>query len=315
MLTLLLACGSEPADSASTADTSTEPVPGWSGTLWSTAIYDDQVRRTSLEDGEQEVVETCASPIGVVAHPASGTVLTSCHQASQVDIIDMTSATVTASVAVGGLPYWIDRVGDHVLVANSGDGTFSLIDPEAGSVVRTLEVPGSPIAFDVRDDDTLLVADYLGDRISAVDVDDGEVLWQSDPVALPVWVLHHGGSIYVAESRDDTVAVLDETGALVDRFEVGATPTAILIVTRGGTESLLVLFHTGDALGLYDPSDHTPLAELALPGSPIGATLVAEGLAVALASSDELALVDLEELRIEHRLPAGDGPRGLAWLP
>ncbi len=318
MLTLLMSCvlTQTPGDDtdAPTDSGGTDPRL-WTGAIWSTAIYDNQVRRTSLETGEQTLVDTCESPIGVVFHPASETVLTSCHQASQVDLIDAATATVSASLTVGGLPYWIDHVGDEVAVANSGDGTFSMIDPGGAAVVRTLEVPGSPIAFDVRDDDTLLVADYLGEVITAVSAVDGEVIWQSDPVALPVWVLDEGDHVYVAESRENSVAVLGAEGQLEDRFSVGSTPTAILSVPWGDTQALAVLYHTGDAIGLYDLDDHALLTELELTGSPIGATRTDDGLVVSLASSDELALVDLVELRIAQTLPAGDGPRGLSWQP
>src|SRR5205823_336523 len=81
----------------------------------------------------------------------------------------------------------VDARSGHAFVANSGDGTVSVLDARTGSVVRTVAVDLHPsaLAVDARSGHVFVANEYDG-SISMVDARSGRVL-RTMAVDLKAW--------------------------------------------------------------------------------------------------------------------------------
>ena len=123
------------------------------------------------------------------------------------------------TITVGELPSGMarDALTGDLYVANSGDGTVSVIDPEAFLVVDTIDVGGTPrnVAAD-PDGGMVYVTDFAGDRVIMIDTDTNAVVDTIDvgDGAEGVTVDSLNGDVIVTNFLDDSLSVISgATGA------------------------------------------------------------------------------------------------------
>jgi len=291
----------------------------YGGVVWTTAVYENALVETQVLDGSQRRIDVGISPIGLLHDQVTNQLFSTTHGSAELWVVDRSTGDTDAVIPVGGLPYWLAMSSEReVFVANSGDGTISVIDPDNLVEKRRMTVAGSPIAFELDEQKRgLYFVDYLGDRVVFASWDDGSTLWQSSEVKLPIWVTPETNSnrLFVAESRENNVVILDRSdGSLIDRFAAGETPTGLFVFPR--SRRLAVLNHTSDVIEIFDTETLAPIRSLIVGDNPVGGIIGGDGrtLLVSLSGANKLGFLDVEKMEMRLTLDVGDGPRGIVWL-
>ena len=146
-------------------------------------------------------------------------------------------------VKVGGYPEGFDVIPDSaggpktVWVANAVEGTVSVVDFAAGSVVKTLDLEvktANRLRF-TPDFQRALISVQKGPEVSVVDVGTGQVVKRVavGTGAAGVLVAPDGGRAYVSCSPDNWVRVVDlKTMEVVGKIEPGMEPDGLAWAVR-----------------------------------------------------------------------------------
>lgn len=189
------------------------------------------------------------------------------------------------SVAVGDMPSGLaqDPVTGNVYVANSGDGTVSVVDPEAQTVIDTINVGGTP------------------EQVAA------------DPSA---------GIVYVTNFTDDAFDVIDtSTNTVVNTISVGNGADGIAVNPLTG--DIYVTNFIDDTLSVVPNPAVTALpsvsaiSTVAVGNGPIDVDYnpLTNRIFVVNANDDTLSVVDATALEVTATLPTGITPDGVAVNP
>jgi YVTN family beta-propeller protein len=143
------------------------------------------------------------------------------------------------SYSVGAGPHGMRVTADGRLaaVANTDEGTVSLLRPEADRRARTVEVGGSPVQVAVTDDGgTVFVSVAATREVVRVDVASAEVTGRVGVSAAPaqIWVTSEGTVLSAdqgtAEEPGSTVSIVDgETMRVTGAVEVGSGPHGLSV--------------------------------------------------------------------------------------
>ncbi|MBJ7599256.1 bifunctional YncE family protein/alkaline phosphatase family protein [Candidatus Nephthysia bennettiae] len=179
-------------------------------------------------------------PTGLSVSPDGSRLAVANNLAGSVDLVDLRSRRVVASVPAGGYPYaaLFSRDGARVYVSNWGDATVSVIDVASASVIATIDVGQHPNAMLWLSAERLAVADANSDAVSLVDTRSNHEVARvsmrpyanapsgSSPQGLEASA--DGTRLYVADAGSDEISVVQlpaaasDTGARV----LGRIPTA-----------------------------------------------------------------------------------------
>jgi YVTN family beta-propeller protein len=159
-------------------------------------------------------------PDSVAVNETSNRVYVGTSGTDRVLVIDGTTSTVVASVAVGNRPQDIavNPLTNLVYVANEGSNTISVIDGPSNSVVSTINLPDHPQHVAVNPNtDILYVSDWLNTSIWVIDgktnalkstIAVGEGLGSAGPSG-GLAVNPTANRLYWADTRIGGVAVID----------------------------------------------------------------------------------------------------------
>jgi YVTN family beta-propeller protein len=216
-----------------------------------------------------------------------------------------------------------DESGKLLYVANSGDGTISVIDTERLEVTETLAPGGSvrtlrlhPLGaslYVVQPQQArllkLLQREPAQPRLT---IPTGSMPWD---LAIPV----EGGFGFVTLRGADAVAVIRfAEERVLFTMPVGRAPGKIEF-DRQSVPSRALVVNEGDAsLSVLDLLTFEPRATVALGGQPRGVAVRTQSLAyVANAATGVLQAVKLDtfELDAEGHIDVGGGPHGLLFRP
>ena len=126
-------------------------------------------------------------------------------------------------------------------VANSGNGTVSVIDTSTNSVAGAIPVGGEPVDIAITPSGRYAwVVDGAGGSVSVIDTTTRAVVQGPIGVGLAprgIAITPNGGRVYVTNSGDDTVTVLDASAfaPVGEPIPVGDEPDGVAISPDGGT--------------------------------------------------------------------------------
>jgi DNA-binding beta-propeller fold protein YncE len=181
--------------------------------------------------------------------------------------------------------------GVRAWTANIGSGSVTLVDLARGDTVRTRATGRGPEAIDVSPD--------------------GREVWAADRQLDRITVLDAGTL--------DSVASLP-TGRFPNRLKF--TPDGRLVLVSNAAAGTLGIYDararrllTTVALGDGPPTAPTPMNPSGRSATPLGIQLAPDGRRawVALNAAGALAEVELPGGRVVRRVPAGEGPDGMAY--
>jgi YVTN family beta-propeller protein len=203
---------------------------------------------------------------------------------------------VAATIPVGSHPGGIaaDPAAGTVYVANSGDGTVSVIDVAANTVTVTIPIPAAPqqemsrpsgVAVDPAAG-TVYVINGGGDTWGAVSVIDAATNALTATISLPTIPLAAGsdptgvavdpaaGTVYVPTPGNGTVSVIGEAANAVTAtipFGMALHSVGVAVDPAAGTVYLTM----GGAVSLIDAATNAVTATISLPvGSGISGVAV-----------------------------------------
>lgn len=226
--------------------------------------------------------------------------------------------------------------GDRVVVTTEGNGTLTVVDVEAGRVVAAIptdqrvshEVALSP------DGRRAFVANIGSGSVSVIDLDQ-ETLVRIIPTgagAEGIAITPDGGEVWVSNRADNTLSIIDTQSLEVTHSLPSADFPIRVVMDPTGSRAFVTNARSGE-LRVFDVTTRTEILALtidtpvvdagpqvlAFEGSslPIGVMADPDGrhAYVAAASSDVVAVVDLEEGIIVRTIAVGREPDGLAWRP
>ncbi len=120
--------------------------------LESGRVFVANTKASSVEviDGEHlrhlTTIPGCPEASGVLCAQEDALIFAAARGAGKLLVIDPTTNAVLRTVAVGQKPNGLawDRRRKHLLVADVQDNTARLVDPQAGEVMASVELPGRP---------------------------------------------------------------------------------------------------------------------------------------------------------------------------
>ncbi|HEY7255425.1 MAG TPA: PKD domain-containing protein [Solirubrobacterales bacterium] len=140
-------------------------------------------------------------------------------------------------------------------VANSGDGTVSVLEYPSNRLAGTIHVGGEPVDVAITPDgQEAWVVNQAGDSVSVIDTKTQTVVAGAVAVGEAprgIAITPNGGRAYVTDSGDDTVTVLNTAtfAPVGDPIPVGEEPDGIAISPDGGTAFVA---QRGGGIGVID---------------------------------------------------------------
>jgi len=243
---------------------------------------------------------------------------------------------VGAQLALGDLPLnmALSPRGDLLAVNNNGFSRhfITIIDPARDRVIQELDFSkgfyGLTFSPDGRDlyasggaDDKILHWRRAGDRLEAAEPISLEKSDTHKLFLAGLAVSHDGRTLYVAENKNDSVALVDLTKAeLIGRIAVGSFPYDVRVADSMG-KGYVSLW--GDSkVAVIDLAKRTLLGRIAVGDHPNAMLLTADQhrLFVACANTDQVTVIDVATDRVLEQIslrpydlaPFGSTPNGLA---
>jgi YVTN family beta-propeller protein len=217
-----------------------------------------------------------------------------------VSVIDTTTNTVTATIAVGNLPFGVAVTPDAsaVYITNFSDNTVSVIDTSSNTVTATIPVGREPLGVAVTPDGRLVYVTNRAD--STVSVIDPAVkgswrqrnhytrLYHRKSMIFPPIAVGHvpagvaispdGSTVYVVNQADNTVSVIDTLTNTVtgSPITVGFSPFGVAITPDGNT--VYVTNSDDDTVSVIDTTTKTVIrSPIPVGVDPLGVTVSADG--------------------------------------
>ena len=185
-------------------------------------------------------------------------------------VIDVGTLAVTA-VDVGASPRGLASDGAHIYVANSADGTVTVIDAATHAVVETLDVaPGAELEGVVFAGDSMYVSNRTASAVVPIAIATRTV---GTPVSVggsPSGMTFDGQRVYVANRGASSISVVDAASGVV----VTTISSPQLAFVRHLAFDGRYVYATRDASGVsvlavidpQRPNSANPVAELGLLG-------------------------------------------------
>jgi YVTN family beta-propeller protein len=233
-----------------------------------------------------------------------------------VSVIDTTTNTVVATIAVGNVPFdaAVAPNGKHVYVAN-GFGPLSVIDTTTNTVTATIPVGRLPQFLAVAPDGHHVYVTNVADNTMSVIATASNTVTATITVgAQPngVAVTPDSARVYVVNTAGNDVAVIDAaTNAVLTTVPVGSRPTDIAITPNGKHAYVTNL---GDTVSVIETATNTVTATITVGQGPVGvaSTPDSKHVYVANANSNTVSVIDTSTNTVIATVAAGNAPIDVA---
>jgi YVTN family beta-propeller protein len=296
------------------------------------------------------------NPQGIAFNPVSRKIYVVNKAHAAVDVIDAASQAL-ASIPVGRAPVSIavDAASGRTYVANSGDGTLTIIDGTADKVLATVAVGPHPYSLAANQrTGTVYVSHTFSNQTTALDgttqgvtqLATGSIdLIAIDAAADTAYLLgYEGGTLTVLEgtghamhkqqagphawgmavneathrlyvARMGTGDVIALDGASSSILPAGRTPCAVAVNPR--TNQVFVANYGDGSVTVLDAEAARSLATIRVGDHPQALAVDAQRNLVYVANtlSGTVTIIDAERRRAVATLPAGKAPYALAVEP
>lgn len=246
-----------------------------------------------------------------VAPPASGLLVVANLRAETLTFHDFATGRAR-TLAVFGPPHEMVETNGRLAVTLGRAGAVLDVDPRAPGIVGRHDYDGDYPHGVAR----------LPDGRLAVTLDSSA---QVDLVTLtgfahdlhptgdtPHAIAVDGDELYVTDSRDDALRLLDASGTTLRVLPTGALPESVAVAGE-----FVVTANAGDgSLSVFQRGTLDPVATVALGGQPVRVVALSPAeVAVSLSDRGEVAVVDLAGARVTRRVATLPRPDGICLDP
>ncbi|MCA1683019.1 MAG: beta-propeller fold lactonase family protein [Actinobacteria bacterium] len=256
------------------------------------------------------------------ASAADGKAYVTNYFSNDVSVIDTSTNTVVATVAVGSNPQDVAVTpdGSRAYVVNTGEDTVSVIDTATNMVVATILLAGgsAPTGVALTPDGTRAYVTNTGsDTVSVIDTATNTVVATVAVGAGPqgVAVTPDGTRVYTANNFDSTVSVIDTaTNTVVATVAVGASPRDVA-VSPDGTRAYVNNLDS-NTVSVIDTATNTVVATVAVV-YPGGVAVSPDGARAYVTSGDTntVSVIDTATNTVVATVPVGASPFAVAVSP
>jgi YVTN family beta-propeller protein len=202
----------------------------------------DEVLKITDSSEAVNSIPLTGTPYGVAVTPDGGQALVTQHENDTVSFISTSNfAGSPFLLAVGSFPRGVavDPTGRYAYVANFGDDTVSKIDVYGRYIVDTIMVEDGPwgvvARFDEQNDTPVVyVTSYSDDSVTVIGENNQTAIINVGDGPIGLAVTPDRGDVYVVNSNDDTVSIIDTfTDTVIDTVTVGSAPWGITVGAEG----------------------------------------------------------------------------------
>ncbi|MFH1927072.1 MAG: SMP-30/gluconolactonase/LRE family protein [Chloroflexota bacterium] len=245
----------------------------------------------------------CSGELPVTPTPTPSAAVTATSTATRVSTVSpeptptqtpVGDAYVLRTIPVGRHPHGVavDSLMGLVYTANYLDGTVSVVDAVAGTVLGQIDLKGSSGSNGIAINPALrraYVANSFSDSVSVIDLDERRLV-----VTVPVQELPNGvavdtasSSVYVACFGSSSVAVLDGLNdTLVATVPVGMEPSMIAVSSRRREVYVTNHHHLFNSVAVIDTVPNIAIDSLSAGGGPYGVAFDSESDIIYTANRD-----------------------------
>ena len=296
------------------------------------ALFAGWLREAELRVAKKSLLILIAFTfIGCASKPSGPLAFVSNERDGTITVIDTATDKVVSTLTVGGRPRGI-RISnnkDKIWVAitspsNQSEGEDKIVelDPN-GKTLAEYDAGTDPENFVLDDAATrLYIANEDAGTASITDVKANRVI-----ATMPVGLEPEGAAIspdgrwvYITSETSSTVTVIDtQTGQVAKTFLVGARPREAAFTAD--SSRAYVTAENGNVISVVDTKDHTVVKTIELPrgdasalSKPKGVVVSPDGKRVYVATgrSNNVAVIDGEQLSLLTLIPVGKRPWGVA---
>lgn len=228
------------------------------------------------------VVPTGSAPAHVVVSPDGATAYTTNGADDTVSVIDTSTMKTTETIKVGPGPHGLrpSPDGRWLVVANVAGTTLSVIDTQSNQLVTNIEVGKAPAQVAFSPDGQFVYASLNGqDAVAKVDMATRELMGVVTVGDGPIQTYVSADDRYLLVANQGTEDSPGTTVSVIDTKNFSVTAT---IETGQGSHGIVI-----------DPSSrHAYITNI---------------------YGDDVAVLDLYELRVVGRIPVGDKPNGVSF--
>ena len=270
------------------------------GLLYAGNEFDNTVSVVDIDSGEViGVVDSGTGPGAIAVDAASGHAYVANAFSNDVTVLDGTDVVFTIEA---GLQPWDIAVdsGRRVYVANSGDGTVSVVDVSTLGVMDTFKGFREPWGVAVSADGaSLYVADAATDEVLRVDPDDGTILARGPAGERPRGIAldEESGRLYVANTETANISVLSLLDLTpVATIGVGLAPLAVAV--NADQLQVYVVNSLADNMSVIDSLSNTVVSTVPAGRKPWDVVVSDDGklIYVAASASGEVLVMSADQL-------------------
>ncbi|MBL0122652.1 MAG: choice-of-anchor D domain-containing protein [Betaproteobacteria bacterium] len=255
---------------------------------------------------------------GAAAPSGSFAYITS-QNSNNVSVIDTSTDTVVATIAVGSPSYGVavNPGGTRVYVTHPGNDSVSVIDTSSNTVIAPVSVGTSPNGIAVSPDGTRVYVANSSNSVSVIETVGNTVIATLTVGTNPfgIAVTPDGTRVYVSNKGSNNVSVIDATNntVLPILLGVGSNPMGVAINASG---TRVFVANGGGGISIINTANNFLLAHLAFGVAPVGVAVHPNGTRVYLVdasgSNGTVRVIDPVNYTESPPIAVGQQPVGIA---
>ena len=242
-----------------------------------------------------------------------------------ISMIDIAAGKELRRIDVAPLsrPHGLAVVNGKLYFTAEADKKIARYDPVADKVDWQFETGqnATHMVLPTKDAKTIFTSNIASDSVSMITQGAGDT-WNQTVIQVGkgpegLDLSPNGRELWSAHSRDGGVSIIDVAAKrVVHTIPVGTKRSNRIKLTPDGKFALISDLDAGD-LVVLDAVAHKEIKRLPLGRMPEGILIPASGgrAYVAVNGDNHVAVVDLETWQVTKKIPTGNGPDGMAWVP
>jgi YVTN family beta-propeller protein len=231
-----------------------------------------------------------------------------------ISVINTTTNTVTATIAIGGGQWGVavNPAGTRVYVTNRLGNNVSVINTATNTIIASIIVGASPHGVVVNPAGTrIYVSGFDNDNVLVIDTDTNTIIATIPVGSEPYGITTNpaGTRVYVANYTGNTVSVINTTtNTVTATIAVGLRPRGVTINPAGTV--VYVANRDSNTVSVINTTTNTVIATIAVGTSPVGVAVNPSGTMAYVANqgSNNVSVIDTATNTVTATIAVGVMP-------